>query len=344
MMWYLFLPLIISSIFFIFVLIHDPRSLLSGFSFLLFLFSILLTIGFVYLMYADIINEQYVWITYVLFVIGIIVIGILSVFPFLFVCLYFINGIRVLKKEGLRFSNALSLLFALCFIGYMLVYPNISELHSSIWTIMIFNIITLCIIYLLFIFSMFSFSGLLNLMHINKKRRIDYIVVLGCGIFGDKMTPLLKGRVDKGIELYKKHPEATIIMSGGQGKGENIPESVAMKRYALEKGIQEDKIIIEDQSMDTRENLINSYQIINDSKANIVIVTNRFHVLRALMIARKLKIKCKGYGSKTKWYFSLNAHLREFVGYLSISKYKHIFVLVIITLIELYGVIIRLKG
>lgn len=63
-------------------------------------------------------------------------------------------------------------------------------------------------------------------------------------------------------------------------------------------------------------------------KPKIIIVTTAYHVFRALILARKQGMKCVGFGAKTKWYFTLNAFIREFIGYLSLTWKMHVFVIV----------------
>ena len=107
-------------------------------------------------------------------------------------------------------------------------------------------------------------------------------------------------------------------MSGGQGPGEEIPEAVAMAKYAEEKGIPKQDIIVEDKSKTTRENLIFSHRLMKPD-SRFAIVTNSYHVYRALVLAKRLGLQCIGYGAKTKWYFTLNAFVREFIAYLTIT-------------------------
>ncbi|WP_161949512.1 YdcF family protein, partial [Streptococcus suis] len=101
-----------------------------------------------------------------------------------------------------------------------------------------------------------------------------------------------------------------------------IAEGQAMANYAMEQGIPAEDIIIENQSTNTEENLKFSYALMK-SGSRFALVTNYYHVFRALLLARKLKIKCIGYGAKTKFYFSLNAFIREFVGYVVMSRKTH---------------------
>ncbi len=195
-------------------------------------------------------------------------------------------------------------------------------------------VLVLSLSYLLFLAAMYAFSSVLNLIHLRENQNFRYIIVLGCGILGEKMTPLLRNRVDKGISLLKKKPAAKLILSGDMGPGENITEAECMKRYTFSQGISESRIITENQSKNTYENLLFSKKKIeedsSEEKSSIAIVTTSYHVFRALILAKKLHIPCKGFGGKTKWYFTLNAILREFIAYLKISCRTHLKVLAIL--------------
>lgn len=105
-----------------------------------------------------------------------------------------------------------------------------------------------------------------------------------------------------------------------------------MADYAKQKGVSEEKIIIEDKSKNTYENLLFSSKLIDNENPNLALVTTSYHVFRALVFAKKLNIPCIGYGSKTKWYFTLNALIREYIGYLSISRKFHLLVVLFYTI------------
>ena len=182
-----------------------------------------------------------------------------------------------------------------------------------------------------------SFVNLVNLF----PGKLDYVLVLGAGLIGDKVTPLLASRIEKGLAIYQKHPGSKLIMSGGQGPDELMAEGQAMANYALEQGIPVEDIVIENQSTNTEENLRFSYALMKPG-SRFALVTNYYHVFRALLLARKLKIKCIGYGARTKFYFSLNAFIREFVGYLVMTKKAHLLFLGIVSAIYFLGMIISL--
>ena len=209
---------------------------------------------------------------------------------------------------------------------------NIYEKPLILFADIIYKIFSFIFIYLLFLMAMYCVSAILNLIHIGKGKNLDYIIVLGAGIKGKRVTPLLASRIDKGIELLKYNPNAKLILSGGMGPGEDIPEGVAMADYAKQNGVSEEKIIIEDKSKNTYENLLFSSKLMDKENPKIALVTTSYHVFRALVFAKKLNIPCIGYGSKTKWYFTLNALIREYIGYLSISYRFHMLVILLYTI------------
>ena len=163
----------------------------------------------------------------------------------------------------------------------------------------------------------------------------DFMIILGCGIRQDGTpTPLLRGRVDKALEFARRQKEATgkdliFVPSGGQGPNEVISESESMKNYLLSKGISEERILMEDQSTTTFENMKFSKEKIMaiDPNAKIAYSTTNYHVFRSGLFARRVKMRAQGIGARTKWYFWPNAAVREFVGLLTQHRGKQILIL-----------------
>lgn len=142
-------------------------------------------------------------------------------------------------------------------------------------------------------------------------------------------TPLLRGRVDKALDFYHKQKNSSgkdlaFITSSGQDDDEVISESESMKRYLMEKGIAEDKIIKEDKSRNTYENMMFSKEKIDKNNSKVAFSTTNYHVFRSGIFAWMAELKAEGMGVQTKWYFWPNAAVREFVGLLSKHKYKQI--------------------
>ncbi len=144
------------------------------------------------------------------------------------------------------------------------------------------------------------------------------VIVLGCGIRGERVSVGLAKRLNKAYEYHLKNPEAMIIVSGGQGPQEDIPEALAMKRYLVEKGVPEDKIIMEDKSTSTITNFRNSYEIMYERNLPVhstVFVTNAYHVYRAAQYAEIEGFKeIKHLGTDIVWYTVPMNYMREMLA------------------------------
>ena len=116
---------------------------------------------------------------------------------------------------------------------------------------------------------------------------IRYALVLGAQVRGEKPSRALCQRLDKALALAEESPALTLILSGGQGEGETISEAQCMREYLTEKGLDDRRLILEDRSSTTRENLAFSDELTGCAKKRCGIVTNNFHLFRALKLARK---------------------------------------------------------
>ncbi|MCG1020408.1 YdcF family protein [Sutcliffiella horikoshii] len=116
---------------------------------------------------------------------------------------------------------------------------------------------------------------------------VDYLIVLGARVKGEMMTKALLFRVEAALEYLRENPNTKVIASGGQGPGEDITEAEAMRRYFVANGIDEDRILLEDRSTTTFENLSFSRELIGED-ASVAIVSNDFHVYRASIIGKRL--------------------------------------------------------
>ena len=261
--------------------------------------------------------------------------------PFVLIFTLYLNGFQILKREGVHLHNFLSMGLAVALTFYLFIAPFVVQSFSDIsFFNMVFIYVGFLVSYAIIISMLYTTSSFVNLVNLFPGK-LDYVVVLGAGLIGDQVTPLLASRIEKGIAIYQKHPGSKLIMSGGQGPDELMAEGQAMANYAFEQGIPVEDIVIENQSTNTEENLKFSYALMKPG-TRFALVTNYYHVFRALLLARKLKIKCIGYGARTKFYFSLNAFIREFVGYLVMTKKAHLLFLGIVSAIYFLGMIISL--
>lgn len=151
----------------------------------------------------------------------------------------------------------------------------------------------------------------------NVSYKEEAIIVLGCGIRGERVSVGLAKRLDKAAEYHEKNPEAFIIVSGGQGPQEDIPEALAMKRYLTSKGIDENKIIMEDKSTSTITNFAYSHEIMKEKglpSDNVCFVTNAYHVYRASCYAKAEGLEVTHLGTDIIWYTVTMNYMREMLA------------------------------
>ena len=146
---------------------------------------------------------------------------------------------------------------------------------------------------------------------VGAKEDADYVIVLGAGLRGEKPSFVLQKRLNAAAGYLEENPASRVIVSGGRGKDEPVSEAEAMRRYLLQRGIEEDRIFMEDASENTVQNLNYSRRMIPDA-ASVVIVTNKFHVFRALHIARECGYRnVSGLGADNIVWLNPANYIRE---------------------------------
>ncbi|MFV0561384.1 MAG: YdcF family protein [Enterococcus sp.] len=336
---YLLIPLTFLSIF-LASYFYDKRRLINGMLFNLFVLSFG---GYLLLLFGQTGNIVLGGL------IGLIAIPLILVTIFgiyaLILFLYW-NSIVVLRKETRSFANMLTLFLALLLTLFILSNLFLISALSS-WAGMLFSVFPAILLYFFVLFlNYLSVSVLYQFNH--PRYRQDYIIVLGAGLLnGDTVTPLLAKRINKAIAFYRAQERATLrpphlLMSGGQGADEKIPEAIAMKNYALEKGIPKEQILVETNSTTTLENMLFSKEIMDQrshSSYRAIFTSNNYHIFRAGMYARQANLKADGIGSKTAFYYLPNAFLREYIAILFLHKKRH---LIVVGLLGIFGIMMSL--
>ena len=116
--------------------------------------------------------------------------------------------------------------------------------------------------------------------------RLEYIIVLGAHVEGTRLTLALLERTRRALKYLQENPETKAVLSGGKGTGEAITEAQAMYYYLTEHGIKGERLILEERSTSTAENLKFSLDLIGLDHS-VGVVTNHFHVFRGTAIGRK---------------------------------------------------------
>ena len=141
---------------------------------------------------------------------------------------------------------------------------------------------------------------------------IDCIIILGAGVWGDKPSPILEDRLLEGIKLYQNSVSDKIIMSGDHGRRE-YDEVNIMKNYAIERGVKSEDIFMDHAGFSTYESIYRAKAIFKAKR--IVIVTQKYHLYRALYIAKQLDLEAYGVGADPRQYVGTTyRELREILA------------------------------
>lgn len=122
------------------------------------------------------------------------------------------------------------------------------------------------------------------------------VIVLGAAVKGKQVSGLLERRLETAAEFYRAHPDVVLVVSGGQGPGEEIPEAQAMKDWLIKAGVPARAILTEAESKSTEENFAFSRAVLAQQGIGadepVAYVTNRFHCYRAGQYARAAGFSC----------------------------------------------------
>lgn len=140
----------------------------------------------------------------------------------------------------------------------------------------------------------------------------EVLIVLGAKVKPGGVPSLsLKNRLEVAADYLHKYPHVTVIVSGGQGHDEDRTEASVMRDYLIDKGIEANRIIEEDASTSTYENLKFSKELLAQDVTNITIVSNDFHLRRASFLAEQLGLEADVLPAKTPASVNLKSRLRE---------------------------------
>ena len=241
------------------------------------------------------------------------ILRILSViFIVWFIAPMFKGFINIGNKAGIVIC-----LYVLLFYTNTPVFQYVRTLcHSSALLTIVWNVVSI-LIYAFCAYAVTITVLMLTASFIKPKKGATAIT-LGNRATKDGPSPLLRGRINATHRYLTKNADTTAILSGGKTKKDYTEEAVCMYNELTKHGIDSDRLVIEDKSLSTYENILFSCRIINDTdkNKNLAIVTDRFHQLRARFIVRKLKINSKvgAVNSVTPFLYMPTFYVREWFG------------------------------
>ncbi|MFZ6779270.1 YdcF family protein [Undibacterium sp. Ji83W] len=141
-----------------------------------------------------------------------------------------------------------------------------------------------------------------------EKIRADAAIVLGASVWKDKPSPVFAERIKHGIRLYKNGQVDYLIFTGGLSEGDILSESAAARQYALGQGIPAEKILIEEVSTNTYQNLVQACKLMQAHQLHkVMIVSDPLHMKRAMTMADELHINAISAATPTSRYISWRA-------------------------------------
>lgn len=157
-------------------------------------------------------------------------------------------------------------------------------------------------------------EGLILRTMLEKPRQnLEYVIVLGAQVRGKTPSRALLRRLEAAEEYLKENPETIAVLSGGQGDGEDITEAQCMYEYLTAQGIEGDRLLKEERSTSTQENLQFSAEVIGTKETSVGILSNNFHVYRAKLLAQKQGYtQVSGISARSDWRLQVHYLVREF--------------------------------
>lgn len=304
-----------------------------------FILGALLTVGGIQSLVQD---SPWPWLSYAAGALSLLVMLLMFLGYFVLAGFLLVNGVKVLRREGRTPANALALCAGLWLLVLpaspllLFILPPLGETGLIIF-VGLYSLALLLSGYVGFCFLGFLTSAV-GYRRLAPRFDPAYVIILGAGLIGDRVTPLLAGRIDRALEAYRAASSARLIPSGGQGPDEEVAEAVAMRNYLLEQGVPEEHIILEDRATTTLENLRYSKELMEDPKAPVYVATSDYHVYRAAVFMKRVGLRGRVMGSRTASYYVPSAFLREFAAILVVNRWIHaaILALPVIAVIALF--------
>lgn len=219
----------------------------------------------------------------------------------------------------LNAGNAAGIAFFGLLIAATSVHSQFFKLFRIMWTHAWGKGIIIAVF--VFLIAGFTYVGILSFKMYkaqeNEPKETELIIVLGCQVRGERPSRMLRRRLDTAYAAMEKNPNALVVLSGGKGSDEKISEAEAMYRYLVEKGAKESRLIKEDKSTNTFENIKFSFDITDKMGCgrDITIVTDGYHQLRASLIAKQEGAEnVTAYSAHTEPRFLVTYWVREWLG------------------------------
>lgn len=237
------------------------------------------------------------------------------ILPVLYLFITFVTPIRL---HILNIGNASGMLICIVLIAVIIFFEKIVGFLKKHWNSKR-NKTFICSALCIFVVGLTCFSATLGSIIAESKGSSDKqetIIVLGCAVRGSRPSATLKARVNAAYKHLESNPDSVAVLSGGQGKDEDLSEAQCMFYLLTEKGIDESRLYMEDKSVNTSTNIEYSKKIIEDNhlSKNIAVVSSCYHLKRAKMISKKQGLDVATISAPCSYLDKSTFYLREVFG------------------------------
>lgn len=144
---------------------------------------------------------------------------------------------------------------------------------------------------------------------------LDVVIILGAGLNGSELSITLKQRLDAALTYLEANPSLPVLLTGGQGPGEDLAEAEAMSKYLTANGIRAERIVLESNSTSTEENFAFSREVLVEQglkHGRVLVITSDFHMFRSKLIAANNGFEVYGLSSPSSFFVRINYMVREY--------------------------------
>lgn len=234
--------------------------------------------------------------------------------------LWFIFTLPFTMFGILNIGNIAGLIFGAVLLFYGAFYGKTNYTIKALWKKKLWKAVFSAFSLLLTVGIIFTGFATFNMIGAtyNTPGKETTVIVLGCKVNPNGPSLSLLKRLEAACDYLSENTDAPCILSGGQGADEHISEAQAMYDWLTEKGIEKERLYIEDKSTSTEENLSFSKEIIEKQNlpSAITLITNNFHQYRAQKIAERFYSEVYGVSGDTPLYLLPMYYLRELGGIL----------------------------
>jgi uncharacterized SAM-binding protein YcdF (DUF218 family) len=226
------------------------------------------------------------------------------------------NGLVTMRREGVSPAHSLSAAGGVGLAGLLAVWGWALGSGAVRPALILFDVMAAASYLGVGLAAYLTYGPVYRLISRTMAPPPSAVVVLGAGLGpGGRVTPLLAARLERGLGVARGWG-VPVVASGGRGVDEPVAEGVAMAEYLVARGVPEGRVLVEDRSRSTAQNLAFSAELLRARGLDgpVVVVTSNYHVLRAAMEMRRLGIPGRAVGARVASYFWPSAALREYVA------------------------------